>query len=249
MLRWPTAWITGASQGIGRALSLELARQGYRVFASARDSEDLRQLAALSPNIRLMPLDVSDAEAVAQAVATIEQHGDAIDLAILNAGIYRPVPGGLAEPDVFRRHMEINYLGVVHCVCALAPSMLARRQGQIAIMGSVAGYRGLPKAAAYGPSKAALINLAETLRLEFAGSGLDLRLISPGFVATRLTAQNDFQMPFLLSPEKAARRILRGLESRRFEIGFPWLFVAWMKLLRLLPYRLYLALAGRLVRP
>ncbi len=245
-LRWPTAWVTGASQGIGRALTLELARQGYRVLASARGSQDLEDLARRNSNIRPLPLDVTDAEAVAQAIADIQAAGDFIDRAVLNAGIYQPVPGGLTDPAVFRQHMEINYLGVVNCLTALVPHMRAHGNGQIAIMGSVAGYRGLPQSAAYGPTKAALINLAETLRLDLAGSGIDLRLINPGFVATRLTAKNSFTMPYLMTPEKAAHRIIQGLESRRFEISFPLPFVIWMKLVRLLPYRLYFRLAARL---
>jgi short-subunit dehydrogenase len=122
-----------------------------------------------------------------------------------------------------------------------------RGAGQVAIMASVAGYRGLPKAASYGPTKAALINLAEILRTEFSGSGVDIRLVNPGFVSTRLTAKNDFSMPAIMTPEQAASRIIQGLEGTGFEIAFPRRFVAWLKIARVLPYRLWLPLARRMV--
>lgn len=241
-----SVWITGASQGIGRALALELAGRGARVAISARGAEALTDLARLHAGLHPEPLEVTDARAMADAVARIERNKGPLDLAVLNAGIYQPVPGGLAAPEVFAEHMAVNYQGVVNGLCAVLPRMCERRSGQIAVVASVAGYRGLPQAAAYGPTKAALINLAETLRLELRGSGVDLRLVNPGFVATRLTAQNRFVMPSILTPEDAARRILAGLAGSRFEIAFPLGFVTWMRLLRLLPYRLYFPLMARL---
>jgi NAD(P)-dependent dehydrogenase (short-subunit alcohol dehydrogenase family) len=242
----PSVWVTGASQGIGRALALELAGRGARVAISARGTAALTDLARLHPSLRPEPLDVTDARAVAATVGRIEQAQGPLDLAVLNAGIYQPLPGGLADPQIFAEHMAVNYQGVVNGLCAVLPGMRKRGRGQVAVVASVAGYRGLPQAAAYGPTKAALINLAETLRLELRGSGVDLRLVNPGFVATRLTAQNAFAMPSLLTPEDAARRILAGLAGSRFEIAFPFGFVTWMRLLRLLPYRLYFPLMARL---
>lgn len=240
------AWVTGASQGIGRALALELARRGTRVAVSARNAETLGDLARLEPGLMAEALDVTDPAAVASTLEHIEATLGPLDLAVLNAGIYEPVAGGLADPEMFARHMAVNYQGVVNGLCAVLPRMRARGQGQVAVVASLAGYRGLPQAAAYGPTKAALINLAETLRLELIGSGLDLRLVNPGFVATRLTAKNRFAMPSILSPEEAARRILAGLEGSSFEIAFPAGFAAWMKILRLLPYRLYFPLIARI---
>ncbi len=241
-----SAWVTGASQGIGRALTLALADRGTRVAASARDASALQMLRQKASQVLPAPLDVTDVKAVEAAVAEVERVQGPIDLAVLNAGTYEPVPGGLAPPDLFRQHMEVNYQGVVNCLCALLPRMKSRGDGQIAVLGSVAGYRGLPQAAAYGPTKAALISLAETLRLELRGTGVDLRLVNPGFVATRLTAKNRFFMPSILTPENAANRILSGLAGSSFEIAFPLGFVLWMKILRLLPYRLYLPLVSRL---
>jgi NADP-dependent 3-hydroxy acid dehydrogenase YdfG len=241
-----SVWVTGASQGIGRALALELANTGAKVAISARSAGVLSDLAREHRGLYPEPLDVTDAPAVAAAVARIEQMQGPLDLAVLNAGVYQPLPGGLAAPEVFAEHMAVNYQGVVNGVCAVLPGMQARGRGQVAVVASVAGYRGLPQAAAYGPTKAALINLAETLRLELRGSGVDLRLVNPGFVATRLTAQNRFAMPSILTPEDAARRILAGLKGSGFEIAFPFGFATWMKLLRLLPYRLYFPLVARI---
>jgi len=245
---WRFAWITGASHGIGRELALQLADRNCTVACSARSADTLEQMAAERQHILPAPLDVTDASACRDRVEQLENEQGPLDLAILNAGVYDPLPGGIADPAVFRRHMEVNYLGVVNALMALLPRMCERGSGQVAIVASVAGYRGLPQAAAYGPTKAALINLAEILRLELADSGVDIRLVNPGFVSTRLTAKNDFKMPDLLTPDQAAARILRGLQGRAFEIAFPRGFVAWLKTARLLPYAWYLPLMKRITR-
>jgi len=245
---WKSAWITGASHGIGRELALGLESGGVRVACSARSGDRLDELHHHHPGVLPKPLDVTDAAAMERAVAEIEDVQGPLDLAVLNAGVYDPLPGGLAEPELFRRHMEVNYMGVVNGLMAVLPRMRERGKGQVVILGSVAGYRGLPGAAAYGPTKAALINLAETLRLELRGSGVDLRLVNPGFVSTRLTAKNRFRMPSLLTPDQAARSIIRGLGRQGFEIAFPWGFVFWLKLARLLPYGWYFPLIKRLTR-
>jgi len=247
-MQWNSAWITGGSYGIGRELSLRLAQSGVRVACSARTSDVLHELRDLQPGISPMALDVTDAAAMEKAADEIERIQGPLDLAVFSAGMYEPLPGGLADPELFRRHMEVNYMGVVNGIMAVLPGMRDRGKGQIVIMGSVAGYRGLPRSAAYGPTKAALISLAETLRLELRGSGIDVRLVNPGFVSTRLTAKNRFSMPSLLTPEQAAEHIVRGLQKRGFEIAFPWGFVAWLKLARLLPYRWYFPIIARLTQ-
>lgn len=244
---WRSAWITGASQGIGRALAFKLSDAGPRVAVSARSAGELYRLESQHPLITAHPLDVTDPEAAANVLESIESTQGPVDLAVLGAGIYEPIPGGVADPSVFRRHMEINYLGVVNVLMPLLERMRTRGAGQVAIMASVAGYRGLPKSAAYGPTKAALINLAETLRTELSGSGVDIRLVNPGFVSTRLTAKNDFTMPAIMSPDQAAGHIIRGLEGAGFEIAFPRRFVIWLKIARALPYRLWLPIARRMV--
>jgi NAD(P)-dependent dehydrogenase (short-subunit alcohol dehydrogenase family) len=242
---WKVAWITGASSGIGRELALLLAHRGVNVAVTARSAGKLDALAAGQPGILAFPADVTDDAAMRAIVPRIVATMGAIDLAVLNAGTWEPVAASALDPAVFARTMDVNYLGVVRSLAAVLPVMQERRAGRIAIVSSVAGYRGLPKAGAYGPSKAALISLAESLAPELGQAGIGLSLVNPGFVATPLTAKNDFPMPFMIAPEDAARRIVRGLERGRFEIAFPWQLVTILKLARILPYPLFLALVRR----
>lgn len=243
-LPWKTVWVTGASTGIGREIALQLAAAGIKVAASARSAE---KLATLGADILAIPLDVTDANACRAAVAEIEDRLGPIDLAVLGAGTYAPVAMDDLDPGQFRWMMDTNYMGVVNCLAALAPRMMARRAGHLSWIASVAGYVGLPKAAAYGPTKAALINLAESLKPELGLKGVNVSVINPGFVATPLTAQNDFEMPFLMQPGDAARRTIAGLASGRFEIAYPRRFVAILKSLRALPYPLFFRLITRSV--
>ena len=233
---WKVAWITGASTGIGREMALQLAARGVVVAASARSND---KLASLGPNIRSYPLDVTDRAAVLATIISIERDLGPIDLAVFAAGTYTPVNVESLDPAIFETAMATNYLGVVNALAGLLPKMITRRGGHVAWIASVAGYVGLPKAAAYGPSKAALINLAESLKLELDMRGVTLSIINPGFVETPLTAQNDFYMPFLMKAPEAAKLSIDGLARRRFEIAYPLRFVMIMKLARLLPYALF----------
>lgn len=230
------AWITGGSSGIGRELAIALAGQGTLVSVSARSPDKLAELAAAHDLIHAYPADVTDKAAVAAALNRMEaQHGP-VDLAILNAGIWSPsAPGELAVEE-FARSMEVNYTGVTNALVPLEASMRARGQGHIAVVASVAGYCGLPKGAFYGPTKAALINLCESLQPELTRAGIKLQLICPGFVRTPMTDVNTFPMPFLMETRDAVAAILAGLNSNRFEITFPWQLVMGLKLARLLPY-------------
>ena len=241
---WKTAWITGASTGIGREIAVQLAARGVAVAASARSVEKLGDLPA---GIRAYAVDVTDKEAMAATVRRIESDMGAIDLAVLGAGIYRPLAVDAFDIENFSASMATNYMGTIHGLAALLPPMLSRRAGHVAWIASVAGFRGLPKAAAYGPTKAALINLAESLKPELEQKGIRVSVINPGFVKTPLTDQNEFSMPFLMSPEDAASRVIAGLEAHRFEISFPRRFVFILKFARLLPYPLYFALVRRFV--
>jgi short-subunit dehydrogenase len=243
-LPWKTAWITGASTGIGRDIVLQLAAAGVKVAASARSAE---KLAALGPGVLTIPLDVTDPVACQTAVDRIESELGPIDLAVLGAGTYSPVAIDDLDPDRFAHMMGTNYMGVVNCLAALAPRMIERRSGHLSWIASVAGYMGLPKAAAYGPTKAALINLAESLYPEMRVKGVSVSVINPGFVETPLTKQNDFEMPFLMKPEDAARRTIEGLAAGRFEVAYPRRFVAILKSVRLLPYPLFFRLMARAV--
>ncbi|WP_374447660.1 SDR family NAD(P)-dependent oxidoreductase [Stella sp.] len=239
------AWITGAGSGIGRALALEMAAAGWQVAASARGRPALDALAAEAPSVRPYPLDVTDAEACRAAVARIEAEMGPIGQAVLNAGTHRPMSAGSFDAEAFADLIETNLLGTVRSLAPVMERMIRRRSGRIAVVGSVAGYSGLPTAAAYGASKAALVNMAEALRPELAAAGVVLQLVSPGFVRTPLTDRNDFPMPFLMSAEAAARRLRRGMESDRFEIVFPRRLAWSLKLLRILPYALYFPIVRR----
>ena len=192
-------------------------------------------------------MDVTEEKQVAAAVAEIERRGLLPDLTLYNAGYYEPVTGWQVDASVFAKHMAVNYQGAVHTLSALLPPLVARGTGHIGLVASLSGYCGLPRATAYGPSKAALISLAESLKLETDAAGLDLSVINPGFVDTRLTEKNDFKMPYLMTPEEAAHAIHDGLARRDFEIAFPRKFVRWLKLARLLPYGLYFRATKRLV--
>lgn len=251
-LPWKTAWITGASSGIGRELALALARRGIVVAASARSRDALEALAAeagadlRSARILPTPLDITDRTAVAAAAeAVIRVFRGPPDLVVLNAGTYLPMAAETFDAARFRTQVEVNLMGTVHMLEALLPACLAARRGHIAIVASVAGYRGLPTSAAYGATKAALINLAESLKYDCDRAGVKLQLVNPGFVETPLTAKNEFAMPHLMPVGKAVARMIAGLQRGRFEITFPRRFTWQLKLLRLLPYRLYFAITRR----
>jgi len=244
-------WVTGASQGIGRALALRLSREGMTVAASARGREGLDRLQAEAPGpgaIRPYPLDVTDGEATARVVERVESEQGPIAQAVLNAGTHRPTPASNLRTEDFEALVEVNLLGTVKGLTALLPAMRSRRRGGIAVVASLAGYAGLPNAAAYSMTKGGLIRLCEALRPELAAEGIRLQVINPGFVRTPLTDRNDFPMPFLIEPEEAADAIWRGLASGRFEIAFPWRLVAAMRLLRALPYGPFFAVTRRMVR-
>jgi NAD(P)-dependent dehydrogenase (short-subunit alcohol dehydrogenase family) len=238
-------WVTGARMGIGEALALRLACDGVEVVASARSADRLEALAARSGHIVPWPVDITDQAAVCAAVERIEAERGPIDVAVLNAGTHRPVSAAECTAAGLRELMKINVMGTAACLEALMPRMIARGRGRIAVVASVAGYRGLPTSVYYGAAKAALINLTESLKFDLDRAGVTIQLIDPGFVKTPLTDRNDFPMPFLISADLAADRIARGLRSRRFEIAFPRVFVWVLKLLRLLPYALYFPLVGR----
>jgi len=236
---WKVAWVTGASSGIGRELASLLDQKAARVVVSARSAEKLDELSAGSQAIKPYTLDVTDETAVAACVDSIEHDLGPIDLAVLSAGTWAIMDQGELDIAAIRRGVEVNYMGVVNALAAVVPRMRERGRGHIAIVASVAGYRGLPRAAAYGPTKAALINLAETLKSELQPFGITVSLVNPGFVDTPMTRDNPFPMPGIMPADKAAQSLLDGLEKRRFEIIFPRGFVYAVKLLRILPYRLF----------
>jgi short-subunit dehydrogenase len=233
---WPIVWVIGASTGIGRELAIQLAAKGSTVAVSARSEEKLKDIPG---NTHPYPVDVTNASQVQGVAETIVRDVGPIDLAICAAGRFTPLD--IAEFNVanFTDTMNVNYLGVIHALASLVPMMRKRGKGHIAVIASVAGYRGLPKAAAYGPTKAALINLAESLKPDLERDGIGISVINPGFVATPMTAHNDFPMPFIMSPQAAAARTIADLEKGKFEIAFPRRFVVFTKLGRILPYSIF----------
>lgn len=244
------AWITGAGKGIGRAVARRLAGDGWTVAASARTEADLTSLREECPagSILIFPLDVTDLEATERTVAEIETALGGLDLAIFNAGTHAPMPAAEFSLEIVRKLVEVNLMGTANGLAQVVPRFIARRSGHIAVVASVAGYRGLPTASAYGATKAALINMCEALKPDLERHGVRLSLINPGFVETPLTDKNDFPMPFLIPVEQAAESIVKGLGRGGFEIIFPWRMAFLMKLLRLMPDRLYFALARRMLR-
>lgn len=241
------AWLVGASSGIGRALAFQLAQAGWQVAISARRLDALQAMQAQAAALHPYPVDVTDLHSLHDAVEFITHELGDIDLCLLNAGDYTPMPLADFNIDLFRKLCEVNYMGMVNGLDAILPAMLARGRGQILLTASIAGYRGLPKSAPYSASKAAVINLAESLHLELKARGVLLRVINPGFVRTPLTDQNTFKMPFLIEADAAARAIIRELDKDHFEIVFPKRFAWLMKLLRMLPYWLYFKLTRRAV--
>ena len=241
---WRTAWVTGASSGIGRALVLALAARGVTVAASARRLDELETLAASSDRITAFALDVTDLAAVKRTAEEITARLGPIDLAIFNAGIVQPMGAWDFDAELAARTMAVNYQGLVNGIAAVAPAMIERRRGRIALMASLAGYRGLPGAAAYSPSKAAIISLAEALEPELDHAGVGITVINPGYVQTPMIAKATHSLPFLIGPEDAARRIVAGLERGKFEIAFPWQMVWLAKLARIVPYVAYLWVMG-----
>ena len=219
-------WITGASTGIGAATARELARRGHTLFLTARSADKLADLPG-----EAKPGDVTDREAMHRIADEIAP----VDVALLNAGTYIPVDPLKLDAAVFRQHLAVNVMGTVHCIEAVLPAMLELRSGRIAVVASVTGFAALPRAAAYGATKAFLISMCDSLRADLSGTGVEVTAINPGYVKTPLTAQNEFAMPFLIEPEEMARAIADGLEAGRPEISFP-LRMAWtMKLLGALP--------------
>ena len=241
-----TVWLVGASSGIGRAVAHALHQAGCRVIVSARKIDLLGAFVDEHPGARALALDVLDAVSLQQALQQIITSHGHIDLCLYCAGYYKPMRAQQFSLLEAKRHLDINYVGALNLLDALLPQMLRQAQdksgrpaGHISLVSSVAGYRGLPKSLAYGPSKAALSHLAEALYLDLSPELIGVSVIHPGFVATPLTAQNDFNMPALLSPEQAAQEMINGWERGEFEIHFPKRFTLWLKLLRHMSHSLY----------
>ena len=243
------AWVTGASSGIGRAVCLRLAKEGWRVAASARRADALEELAreagALKGEVQAFPVDITDQNAVHACVAEIERSYGPIALALLNAGVYLPVDAAKFKAEALVKSVNVNLFGAAFALEAITPAMVERGRGHIAIVSSVTGYGGLPTSSAYGATKAALINMAECFKIELDRWGVRTSVINPGFVETPAQDDNTFPKPFMVSADTAAKRIVRGLKTQAFEITFPKRFTYQLKLLGLLPARTRLNLVKK----
>ena len=243
-------WVIGASSGIGEACARALITSGAKVALSSRRVERLNQIAAAaSANQALvLPLDVTNKGKLQETYQTILDTWGGIDLLLYVSGVYTPQRADDFDIHVAEQTIDANLLGPMRAVALVLPEMLKAHAGHIAIVGSVAGYSGLPKALAYGPSKAAIINFCENLYYDLLPTGVSVHMISPGFVATEATAQNDFEMPALISAEEAATEILSGIQKGEFDIHFPKRFSRLLKFLRILPYPLYFWIVRRFVK-
>lgn len=232
-------WIVGASTGIGAETARMLLAKGARVALSARRTDMLNAIANGNPNAFVAAMDVTDHAAVLAARDAIAQQWDGFDLILLVAGSYQEMRADSFDLAIANQMINLNLHGVLNCLDAVLPGLLAQGKGGIGIVASVVGFSGLPKALIYGPTKAALINLCESLYLDLRPRGIAVHLITPGFVDTPLTQKNNFPMPALMSATDAAQAMVYGLERGQFHIHFPRRFTNFLRILRLLPYRWY----------
>ena len=233
-------WITGASSGIGRALAIKFSNQGWQVAASARRENLLNDLNKNNPNIHAFVLDVKDEKSVRNVFQNILQKFETLDICVFATGIHDPEAEKKLSSEKIREIMETNFFGTLNCIMAVNSFFREKKDGHIAIVSSVAGYRGLPAASGYCASKAALTSLAESLYFDFKRKNVKVSLISPGFIKTPMTDRNTFPMPMIKSPEYAAEKIFVGLTKKNsFEIHFPKSFTILLKLLKIMPNWLF----------
>ncbi|WP_170425978.1 SDR family NAD(P)-dependent oxidoreductase [Ruegeria arenilitoris] len=226
-----TYWIIGASEGLGRCLAEALSRQGANLVLSARNAARLAEICEALPNTRAVPFDVTDLDAVRRAVAEV----GAVDGLVYNAGAYEPMKTADWDTETVLSMTDVNYLGALRVLGEIVPGLVSVGRGDITLIGSLSGYRGLPAAVGYAASKAALVSLAETMRFDLAGTGVTVRIVNPGFIKTRLTEKNNFKMPMLMTPEDAADRVLKAMSRRRFRTDFPAPFSWVVRLIDYLP--------------
>ena len=241
-------WITGASSGIGKALAEKFASEGWKVAVSARRKEILDEMSS-HENIFSYPLDVTNQDQIKISFEKIIEDFNGLDLCVFSSGTYDPKLEQEINVKQNKFVMETNFFGVLYCVNAVENYFKNKKNGHISIVSSVAAYRGLPNSSGYGPSKAALTNLTESLYFDFKKHNVRISLVSPGFIKTPLTDKNEFPMPFIKSPEFAAEKMFNGLtKSKAFEIHFPKALTILLKIFRVLPYKIYLFLIDKGVK-
>ena len=241
-------WITGASSGIGKELALKFAKESWQVAVSARRKELLDEL-ALNKNISSFPLDVTDDVLVETTFSNVLKEFKNLDLCVFCSGAYDPKLELEINKAQIKKIMNVNFFGVLNCIKTVEAYFKNKKDGHISIVSSIAAYRGLPNSSGYGPSKAALSNLTESLYFDFKKYNVRISLVSPGFIKTPLTDKNEFPMPFIKSPQFAANKIFKSLtKSKTFETHFPKELTYLLKFLRILPYRMYLFIIDKFVK-
>ncbi len=242
-------WITGASSGIGRALALKFAKEGWQVAASARRVELLDEISNSNENISSFPLDVNMKDKCKEIFEQIKNKYENVDICFFSTGTWDPKKEKDIDMEQIEKTFKINFFGTLNCIKAVEEYFKNKKGGQISIVSSIAGYRGLPNSTGYGPSKAALNNLAESLYFDFGRHNVRVSLVSPGFIKTPMTDKNNFKMPFLKTAEFASDKIYNDLvNNNNFEIHFPKQLTLILKLFRILPYKLYFYLVKKLTK-
>ena len=242
-------WIIGASSGIGMELALYLSNNGANIIVSSRSEKSLQKIIRQTggKNDLILPIDIKNSKEVKNAVSQITQKFSKLDRVIFMAGIYEPAACNKMKIKQAHDIIDINFKGAINILHYCLPLLEKQLKSQLVLCASVAGYSGLPNGQPYSATKSAIINLAESLKSEYANSNLDIKVINPGFVSTRLTKKNNFKMPFIIEPEEAAKEICKNLNSKSFEIHFPKKTTIILKFLRFLPYSLYFWIVSKVL--
>ena len=244
-----TIWITGGSTGIGKALAIKFAKEGWNVAISARRENLLKETCGEHENISSFPLDVTDKNKCKEVFQNIVDTFQSVDICFFSTGTWDPKKEKDIDVEQIENVFKVNFFGTLNSIKAVEKYFKDRKSGTITIVSSIAGYRGLPNSTGYGPSKSALNNLAESLYFDFGRSNVRVCLVSPGFIKTPMTDKNDFKMPFLKTPEYAAEKIYDGLVNKNsFEIHFPKSLTTILKVLSFLPNKIYFGLIGKLTK-
>ena len=242
-------WITGGGTGIGKAVAIKFANQGWKVAISGRRENILKEVEDINPNIKSFPLDVNDKGKCFEIMKNIKEEFGDIDICFFSTGTWDPKKEREIDVEQIEKVFKVNFFGTLNCIKAVEDHFRNRKNGIITIVSSIAGYKGLPNSTGYGPSKAALNNLAESLYFDFGRYNVRVCLVSPGFIKTPMTDKNDFKMPFLKTPEYSADKIYNGLiNSNKFEIHFPKSLTLILKFFKIIPDRLYFYLVKKMTK-
>lgn len=227
-------WIIGASEGLGRELSIQLSNLGVNLIISARNETRLNELSSLT-KAKVLALDVLNIDAINQASKSV----GIIDGIIYVAGDYTPLNSTTWNVEEVDKMIAVNFTGAAKVLGFIVPKFLKQNNGHIVMIGSLSGFRGLPNAIGYGASKAAMMHLAENIKADLYKTPIKIQLINPGFIKTRLTEKNNFKMPFIMSVEDAAKRVIIAMNSNRFQTNFPLIFSLLFRASNLLPAFIY----------